>query len=50
MLSPIFTNFPGIGGKSNADAMGVRQYFTEYFTSAAGALRWQVDTINSGIL
>lgn len=48
--APIFASLPHIGGKFSTDASIVRDRFKEYFMSHAGALPWQEDTINAGIL
>lgn len=47
---PVFASLPHIGGKFSTDATVVRNRFKEHFMSSAGALPWQEDTINAGIL
>lgn len=47
---PIFSSLPHIEGKSSSDAMEVRKDFTQYFMSLGGAVSWQENAVNAGIL
>lgn len=48
--SSIFTNFHGLGGKSSTASMEVRDLYKDYFSSAAGAVPWQLNEINAGTI
>lgn len=48
--SYIFTNFPRLGGKPSTAAMDIRESYKNYFNSAIGAVPWQLDEVNAGVI